>query len=91
MRFRPAPNGIGTEATLSYDINFSNVPAGPMLRSITSFFERAPSSAIRKILYNFKSFAEAGEIPTLTRNPSARAAKTNGKGDLVREHSVGTA
>jgi uncharacterized membrane protein len=83
MRFKPAPNGLGTEATLSYDVNFSNVPAGPMVRSITSFLDRVPSSAMRKILYNFKSFAETGEIPTLTRNPSARAQKTNGKGDLV--------
>lgn len=83
MRFKPAPNGLGTVATLSYGIDFSNVPAGPMLRNITSFLDRVPSSAMRKILYNFKSFAETGEIPTLTRNSSARAQKTNGKGDLV--------
>lgn len=83
MRFKPAPNGLGTEATLSYDVDFSNVPAGQMLRSITSFLDRVPTSAMRKILHNFKSFAETGEIPTLTRNPSARAQKTHGKGDLV--------
>ncbi len=83
MRFTPAPNGLGTVATLDYDIDFSNVSAGPLLRNVVSFLDRAPSSVIRKILYNFKSFAETGEVPTLTRNSSGRAGKNNGKGDLV--------
>lgn len=83
MHFRPAPQGRGTEATLTYDIDFSRVPAGPVFRSITSFLERAPRSAIRKILHNFKSLAETGETATLERNPSGRATKNNGRGDLL--------
>ena len=82
MRFRPAPQDRGTEATLAYEVDLSNVPAGAALRALTSFFEGAVHTAIRKVLHNFKSLAETGEIPTLERNPSAR---DNGKsnGDLI--------
>jgi uncharacterized membrane protein len=82
MHFSPAPQGLGTVATLNYEVDFSRLPAGEMLRSVSSFFERAPRSMLRKVLENFKSIAETGEIPTLERNPSARA-NHNGKGDLV--------
>lgn len=83
MRFRPAPNGLGTEATLEYEVDFSRVPAGEILHAISSFFERAPRTVAEKILRNFKSYAETGEIPTLDRNPSARNHKGYRKGDLV--------
>lgn len=82
MQFSPAPQGLGTIATLNYEIDFSKLPEGRMLRSVSTFFERAPRSMLRKVLENFKSIAETGEIPTLERNPSARA-KHDGKGDLV--------
>jgi uncharacterized membrane protein len=83
MRFRPAPRQMGTEATLEYQIDFSRVPAGRTLRAIADFFDRAPQVTLRKVLENFKSLAETGEIPTLERNPSARADKHDGKGDLI--------
>lgn len=83
MRFKPAPNGLGTEATLEYEIDFSHLPAGEMLRSISSFFERGARTAAEKILRNFKSYAETGEVPTLDRNPSARVHKGYRRGDLV--------
>lgn len=82
MQFSPAPQGLGTIATLNYQVDFSNVPAGGVLRAIGEFFERAPRSMLRKVLENFKSIAETGEIPTLERNPSARM-RQDGKGDLV--------
>lgn len=82
MQFSPAPQGLGTVATLNYEVDFSRLPAGETLRAISSFFERAPRSMLRKVLENFKSIAETGEIPTLERNPSARS-RHNGKGDLV--------
>jgi len=82
MRFFPAPQGLGTVASLEYTIDFSRVPAGPVLQAVTSFFKRVPRMALQKVLRNFKSFAETGEMPTLERNPSARATN-NGKGDLV--------
>jgi len=82
MRFKPAPQGRGTEATLAYEVDLSNIPAGATLRGLTAFFEGIAHTAIRKVLHNFKSLAETGEIPTLERNPSARV---NGKsnGDLT--------
>ena len=82
MRFQPAPQDRGTEVTLEYDVDLSRVPAGTTLGSLASHFEGAEHVAIRKVLHNFKSLAETGEIPTLERNPSARA---NGKsnGDLI--------
>lgn len=83
MIFRPAPQDLGTVATLEYEVDFSRVPAGELLRSLSSFFHRAPQGAVKKVLENFKSLAETGEVPTLTRNPSARAASGNGKGDWI--------
>jgi uncharacterized membrane protein len=77
MRFKPAPQDRGTEATLDYEVDFSRMPAGELFRSVSSFFYRAPQSAVKKVLENFKSLAETGEVPTLKRNPSARA---NGNG-----------
>jgi uncharacterized membrane protein len=82
MRFVPAAQGLGTVAILEYTVDFSRVPAGPVLRAIASFFERVPRVAVQKVLRNFKSFAETGEMPTLERNPSGRS-RNNGKGDLV--------
>ena len=83
MRFSPAPEDLGTVATLEYNVDFSRVPAGEALRAVTTLFEQAPRSAVLKILHNFKSLAETGEIPTLERNPSAREPKQHRKGDLV--------
>jgi uncharacterized membrane protein len=78
MRFKPAPQDRGTEATLEYEVDFSRMPGGELLRSLSSFFHRAPQSAVKKVLENFKSLAETGEVPTLTRNPSGRAIDGNG-------------
>ena len=83
MWFKPAPKDLGTEVTLDYEVDFSRMPAGEMLRSVSSFFQRAPRSAVKKVLENFKSLAETGEVPTLVRNPSARAVNGHGKGDWV--------
>jgi uncharacterized membrane protein len=82
MRFKPAPQDLGTEAALDYEVDFSRMPAGELLRSVSSFFHRLPQSGVKKVLENFKSLAETGEVPTLERNPSARP---NGhrKGDWV--------
>lgn len=82
MRFRPAPEGRGTEASLQLEVDLSNLPAGAILSGLASFFHQPADIALRKVLHNFRSLAETGEIPTLERNPSARA---DGKsdGDLV--------
>ncbi len=65
MRFSAAPQGLGTAATLHYEIDFSKVPAGAMLRAISGFFERVPQEMLRRVLENFKSIAETGEIAAL--------------------------
>lgn len=83
MRFKPAPQDRGTEATLDYELDFSRMPAGELLRSAASFFHKVPQSAVKKVLENFKSLAETGEVPTLKRNPSARAANGHAKGDWI--------
>lgn len=82
MHFKAAPQGRGTEATLTYDVDLSNLPAGAALHGLTSFFESTAKLALSKVLHNFRSFAETGEIPTLERNPSARAHGTS-NGDLI--------
>jgi uncharacterized membrane protein len=82
MRFKPAPQDLGTEAALDYEVDFSHMPAGELLRSVSSFFHRLPQSAVKKVLENFKSLAETGEVPTLERNPSARP-DGHRKGDWV--------
>ena len=81
MHFRLAPGGRGTEATLSYDIDFSMLPAGPALGAIVSFLQLVPDAVIRKLLRNFKGLAEAGEIATLGRNPSDRVSNLDTEGD----------
>ena len=65
MQFSAAPQGRGTVATLRYEIDFSKVPAGAMLRAISGFFERVPQAMLRRVLENFKSIAETGEIAAL--------------------------
>jgi len=82
MCLKPAPQERGTEVTLAYEVDLSNIPTGATLRYLTVFFEGVAHTAIRKVLHNFKSLAETREIPTLERNPSAR---NNGKsnGDLI--------
>jgi hypothetical protein len=60
VRFRPAPQGRGTEVLLRLD-----APAGGTLGFV-------PSAVAGKALRNFKSLVETGEIPTLKRNPSGR-------------------
>ena len=75
VRFRDAPDDRGTEVTLS--VRFEP-PGGLFGRTAAERLGIVPEALARKALYRFKSLAEAGEIPTLAHNPSAR-----GEGDLV--------
>ncbi len=88
FHLNPAPQDLGTEVTLEYLVDFSRVPGGRTVRAISSFFDKAPHMIIGKVLHNFKSLAETGEIPTLERNPSARSqnesqVNNRWRGDLV--------
>lgn len=75
VRFRPAPNGWGTEVTLH--IQFKP-PGGRFGEGAAKLLRALPENIVAKALRRFKSLAETGEIPTLERNSSAR-----GRGDKV--------
>lgn len=88
FRLKPAPQNRGTEVSLEYLVDFARVPGGGMLRAITSFFGKSPCMLLSKVLHNFKSLAETGEVPTLERNPSGRAqsealGNNQWRGDLL--------
>ena len=87
FRLKPAPQNRGTEVSLEYFVDFSRVPGGGMLRAAASFFGKSPRLLLSKVLHNFKSLAETGEVPTLERNPSGRAQTemqgSHWRGDLV--------
>lgn len=88
FHLNPAPQNRGTEVTLEYLVDFSRLHGGRTIRSISSFFDKAPHMIIGKVLHNFKALAETGEIPTLERNSSARSqdesqVNNRWRGDLV--------
>ena len=69
VRFKKAPEDLGTEVTLCMGFG---APRGA-LRTLTGKMLRAIPRALEEtILRNCKSLCEAGEIPTLERNPDAR-------------------
>nr|MDQ3823555.1 hypothetical protein [Actinomycetota bacterium] len=46
--------------------------AGALGAALAGFFDDAPKLVLAKALRRFKSLAEAGEMPTTAKNPSAR-------------------
>jgi uncharacterized membrane protein len=66
VRFKPAPQGRGTEVRvrLQYD-----APAGKLGSMIAWMFGEEPSQTIREDLRRFKRLMEAGEIPTTLGQP----------------------
>lgn len=70
VRFRPAPGGRGTEVTLR--VRF-RPPGGGLGGAAMKRLGDVPGVLVQKALYRFKSLVETGEVPTLERNPSARA------------------
>jgi uncharacterized membrane protein len=75
VRLRPAPGDRGTEVTLRLRFD---PPGGALGEAATRRLGFVPETLAEKSIRRFKSLAEAGEIPTLERNPSAR-----GSGDLL--------
>ncbi|WP_221088064.1 SRPBCC family protein [Deinococcus aquaedulcis] len=68
LRLRPAPLGRGTETTLWFQLQAPGDQLGPAFRAA------GLGQLVEGALRRFKSLMEAGEIPTLTRNPAARPA-----------------
>lgn len=75
VRFRPAQGGRGTEAALRFRFD---PPAGVLGDAAMKLSDLVPGTLAGVALRRFKSLVEAGEIPSIERNPSAR-----GSGDAV--------
>ena len=82
LQFSMAEGDRGTVATLTVQFDPTPLPAGTLLKAASQAFPSASRAAVLKMLRNFKSLAETGEIPTLAYNVSARA-NDGRKGDLL--------
>jgi uncharacterized membrane protein len=69
LSVRPAPADRGNEATLVVDYH---LPGGGAAEASAKLFGAAPDLVVAKILRRLKALLEAGEMPTLEANPSAR-------------------
>jgi uncharacterized membrane protein len=69
VRFRPAPDGWGTEVGLRARFD---PPGGAVGEWVANHMMMAPRMAAERALRRFKSLAETGEMPTLSQNVSAR-------------------
>ena len=69
VEFRRAPNGSGTEVTVS--LMYRN-PGGKVGQAFAKLFGREPEQTVREDLRRFKSLIEAGEIPTVVGQPSGK-------------------
>jgi uncharacterized membrane protein len=69
VEFRDAPGEYGTEITLW--VRF-DPPFGPLGDAAARLFDDGPKLVLAKALRRFKSLAEAGEVASIERNPSAR-------------------
>jgi uncharacterized membrane protein len=69
VRFQHAPGGRGTEVrvTLAYQ-----PPMGRLGASVAKLFGEEPGQQLEADLRRFKSFMEAGELPTTQGQPSGR-------------------
>jgi uncharacterized membrane protein len=75
VRFYTAPGDLGTEVTLCMTLGAEGGVLNSALRVLTGKWLRTvPRTLEESILRRCKSLCEAGEIPTLERNPAARNA-----------------
>jgi uncharacterized membrane protein len=94
VRFQKAPNDLGTEVTLSMTLGAEGGLLGSALRALTGKWLRTvPRTLEESILRRCKSLCEAGEIPTLERNPAARKAarlerSTKPKSNAAQPHTM---
>lgn len=75
VSFEPAPGDRGTEVTFRGRFD---PPGGMVGTAALSRLDVVPEVLVGTALDRFKSLAETGEIPTISKNPSAR-----GRGDLL--------
>ncbi len=72
VQFRPAPNGRGTNVTvtLRYD-----PPVGQLGALVAKLFGEEPAQQVADDLQRFKDLMEIGKIATTRRQPSRRTAR----------------
>jgi len=71
LEIRPAPANRGTDMTMHLRLE---PPAGAFGRALTKLLGKVPAVIVERALGNAKSLLEAGEVPSLKNNPSARAS-----------------
>jgi uncharacterized membrane protein len=71
LELRPAPGNRGTEMTLHLRLE---PPRGVLGSALVKLFGKAPAWIIDRALFNVKSLLEAGELPSLKNNSSARSS-----------------
>ena len=74
VRFRPAPDGRGTEVRVRLQYA---PPAGKLGATIAWLLGHEPSKTIREDLRRFKQLIEAGEVPTIEGQPRGRQSILN--------------
>ncbi len=66
VTFEPDPAGRGTRVTLR---EFAKIPGGKLGNVAAGLARRTPKQIVIEDLRHFKQLAEAGEIPTVAKNP----------------------
>lgn len=66
VRFRPMPDGRGTEVAVSLEYS---PPGGGAGAAVAKLFGEEPDQQVREDLRHFKQLMEAGEIPTTDGQP----------------------
>jgi uncharacterized membrane protein len=71
VRFRPAPDGYGTEVSVS--LHYSPI-GGPVGGAVAKLLKQVTSQQIREDMRRFKEVLEAGETATVEGQPSGRTS-----------------
>jgi uncharacterized membrane protein len=80
VKFLPAPGGRGTEVHVF--LRYAP-PAGSVGVAIAKLFGEEPTQQLIADLIRFKQKMEAGEIPTVTNQPSGKSVKRQVKSHLL--------
>ena len=75
VTFQQAASGRGTLVTLIQTIK---MPAGRVGNAVASLVARGPAQTVKEILRHFKEMAEAGEIPSVARQPHGPRGMSGG-------------
>lgn len=87
VRFEPGPSGRGTIVHVTLDYN---PPAGALGAAVATLFGEAPHQQIAGDLRRLRSILEAGEIPTISGQPSGRRTALGGLLDAAQHNDAGT-